>query len=187
MALSDIIAAIIKEADMQIAAFKQQHDRAVASAKSVAQEEHQKAAVTIDVQKHQKMDQIRRKAEQSAEFLRCNAVLQRKRALLDEAYAAVLDVLSKKPEVHIEPLLCACLATLHDGEIRPAKMHVALLQKLIHGKKFTMGKSIEARGGFLCVSKTQEHDFRFETIVTQVLRPQTELQVALDLFSASRK
>ncbi len=184
MALQDLLTAITKEADQQIAAFKQVHSRAIADAKAKAEEAHVTAVAAIDAQKRQKMDQMRRKAQQHAEAFRRNAVLQRKCELLDQAYAAVLDALSNESDANVEPLLKACLARVHDGEIRAAKKHAALLKTLILGTGLTLGEPVDARGGFLCVSKTQEYDFRFETIVSDLLRPRTELRAAHDLFSA---
>jgi hypothetical protein len=45
-----------------------------------------------------------------------------------------------------------------------------------------MGKPLDAKGGFICVSPTREYDFRFETIVRDTVRPATELDVSSTLF-----
>ena len=121
MALPDIIAAITKEADMQIAASALQHENTVKNAKTLSEEHCRTVIASIEAQKQQSIERKRRAAAQHAEAGTRNAVLQCKRRLLDTAYAAVLEKMSKAPESRIETLLRACLATVHEGEIRPQK------------------------------------------------------------------
>lgn len=185
MALHDILSAIVSEADKQIAAHKTQHERTVTDAQTKANQELERLTADLEAQVAQKSDQMTRKAHQRAEQIRRNAVLQRKREMLDAMYTSILDRLSKESDATLEPLFASLLSKLSGGEILPAKKHEALLKKLIGGhKQFTMGDSIDAKGGFRCVSKTREEDFRLETIVHEVLRPRTELSVSEHLFPA---
>lgn len=186
MALPDILTAIIKESDAQIAALEQQHASATSEAKAKAAIALSASKADTEVKKKRDMDQLRKKAEQEAQTMIRNAVLERKRALLDRTFDAVLAALSQEADATVEPLLKACLAQVKSGEIRPAKPHAALIAKLAQGLPVTVGSAIDARGGFLCVSKTREQDFRFETLVSEFLRPRTELAVAQDLFSSDR-
>lgn len=184
MALHDILSAIASEADKQIAALKAQHERTVTDAQAKASQELERLTADLESQKAQKSDQLSRKARQRAEQIRRNAVLQRKREMLDAVYASVLDKLTKESDATLEPMFAAFLAKLPGGEILPAKKHEALLKKLASGKDFTIGETIDAKGGFRCISKTREEDFRLETIVQEVLRPRTELAVSQHLFPA---
>ena len=184
MALHDILSAITAEADKQIAALKAQHERTIADAASRADHELDRVTADLDLQKAQKSEQLIRKARQNAEQIRRNALLQRKREILDTLYASVLDRLSQESDAVLEPLFAACLSRLTGGEIRPAKKHLALLKKLSAGKGFTIGESIDALGGFRCISKTREEDCRLESIVQDLLRPRTELAISEQLFPA---
>lgn len=187
MAIHDILTAITAEADRQIAGLRAQHERTVADAKAKAVAELERLTAELEAQKRQKCDQLLRKTKQRADQLKRNAVLRRKRAMLDAVYASVLSAAAKQADDAFEPLLRACLTKARAGEIRPAARHEALLKKLVAGHThFTMGEPIDAQGGFLCVSKTQEHDFRLETIVRDILRPRTELAVSDKLFPAAR-
>lgn len=187
MALHDILAAIAAEADKQIAALKAQHERTVADAQSNASRELERITADLRAQQTQKSLQVTRKAKQQAEQIRRNAVLQHKRKTLGAVYASVVDSLSKESDATLEPLFEALLSRQSGGEILPAKKHAALLKKLIAGKqRFTLGESIDAKGGFLCVSKTREEDCRLESIVHDIVRPRTELAVSAQLFSVPK-
>ena len=182
MALHDILSAITAEADKQIAALKAQHERTVADAESKADSEFRRLTIELEAHLSQKSDQLTRKARQLAEQIRRNAVLQHKRKILDSIYASALDRLSNESDAVLEPLFSALLSQFSSGEIRPAKKHVALIKKIASGKEFIIGDPIDAKGGFLCLSKTREEDCRLESIVFDSLRPRTELAISKYLF-----
>ncbi|MBM3231302.1 hypothetical protein FJZ28_03160 [Candidatus Peregrinibacteria bacterium] len=187
MALHDVLAAIIAESDRQIASLKAQHERAVADAKAKAKQELEHTTMDLQTKYTEKSLQMNRKARQLADQIRRNALLQCKRNTLDEVYKSVVDRLSAESDAALEPLFGALLSRLSGGEIRPTKKHAALLKKLLGSAKgFTFGESIDAKGGFLCISKTREEDCRLETIVHDILRPHTELTVSTQLFPVSK-
>lgn len=186
MAFHDILAAITAEADTQIAALKTQHERTVADAQANANRELERMSEDLRARHAQKSIQVTRKAKQESEQIRRNAVLQHKRSLLDAVYESIVDKLSKESDDALTPLFSALLARQSGGEILPAKKHKALLEKLTHGKKgFVIGETIDAKGGFLCISPTREEDCRIESLVQDVLRPRTELSAAEHLFPSA--
>lgn len=183
MALQDILDAIGSEIDKQIADARSAHQKQLSQIREESEQTLARKKQEITAQKERKKEQMRHKATSHAETLRRNAVLQKKRALLDNVYAAVTEELAKLPETKSERLLQACLARITTkGEIRPATAHAALLKRLASSEQFTVGEPIEAKGGFLFVSGKQEHDFRFETIVETIVRPRTELATSRSLF-----
>lgn len=183
MALHDILTAITAEADRQIASLKERHDRTVADARAKAKAEEGRLAADLESQKQRKCDQLKRKAQQRAEQMRRNAVLLRKRALIDDVYASVLQRLAKESDAALAPLFEACLSVVADATVHSAKRHEALLTTLAEKRGLKVGKAIEATGGFTAVSATREYDFRLETIVHDLLRPATELSTADALFA----
>jgi V/A-type H+-transporting ATPase subunit E len=185
MALQDILAAISVEADRQIAEARTAHQNALTQIRQQSEQSLDRKRQDISAQKEQKLEQMRRKAEVHADTQLRNAQLQKKREILDRIYQKAIESLSQLPDKDVEALLKACLESIHDkGEIRPTKKHVALMQRLVGGD-LTLGDPVEGAGGFIFVSEKREQDFRFETLVQDVLRPKTELELAHSLFTAA--
>ena len=70
-----------------------------------------------------------------------------------------------------------------EGTVHPASEHEGLLRKLADASRFHLGEPIKAKGGFKFVSKTKEQDCTFEHLVSEVLRPLSELEISQLLFS----
>lgn len=185
MALQDILGAISAEADRQISTARSAHQKQLSQIREQSERGTARRRQEIEALKENKIEQMRRKAEGHAETLRRHSLLETKRKLLDGVYDAVVEELGALPDQKVEPLLRSCLKriTAH-GEIRPAARHAALLKRLAPSEQFTMGKPIEAKGGFLFVSEKREQDFRFETIVHDTLKPETELETSRALFGS---
>ena len=108
----------------------------------------------------------------------------KKQELLERCYGDVQKALAKSDSAALEAFLIDCLSGITGpGEIRPAAAHKALLEKVADKSRFTIGKPINAIGGFLFVSDKQEHDCTFERFVTGTLRPRTEVEVSRALFA----
>lgn len=184
MAISDILQAIITEADQQIADAQAAHKLAMKDLKESHEELYFAAIKQIDRQKDEKKHQMRTRVEGHAQMVARLAVLSKKQEQIDAVYAAAATALAALPKGELDHLFKACLKHIHGaGEIRPAKKHEAVLKELIAGHKgLTMGEPVDAVGGFRFVGETQEHDYTFEFLVEQVLRPATELAVARELF-----
>ena len=186
MALRDILQAIIAEADRQIADLQAAHKQSMKDLKDSHEKEYFGAIKQIDRQKDEKMHQMRSRVEGHAQMVVRHAVLRKKRELLDHFYDQISVALAKLPAAQMESLYERCLDRISGpGEILPTKGQEDLLKKLIAKRDgLTLGEVTPGNGGFRFVGKTEDHDYTFAFLVTQLLRPATELAVARDLFSA---
>ena len=184
MAIQDILATIAAEADKKIKQFRETHQSELSSMRQESEQRTAKKKQEIAVSKEQKMGQLKGKAQSHADAHTRNALLSKKKDLLDSIYSDAVVELSKLSDKEIEPLLQACVKLIKTkGEIHPSEKHEKLLKKICSGDKFSMQKPTKAKGGFLFVSEKEERDFTFEHIVSQMLRPKTELEVSHNLFS----
>lgn len=184
MALQDILAAIIAEADTRITQARSDQQKELSTMREESEQRIATSKQEVAVSKQQKKQQLLAKAQTHAVSLKRNAGLQKKKALLDTLFAKVAKDMSTLSEKEVEPLLRACVKSIKGkGEIYPAAQHEKLLQKICPNEKFAMQKATNAKGGFLFVSKTQEIDFTFEYLVEHILRPKTELEASKTLFA----
>lgn len=184
MALQDILAAITAQADAQIAAARQAHQKELTELREESERSIAKRKQEIATSKQQKMEQLTAKAHTHASVDKRNAVLRKKKELLDTVFAKTLDALAALPESEVEPLLRACIKAISGkGEIHPAACHEALLKKICPSEQFSLQKPTNAKGGFVFVSKTAERDCTFEHLVEHVLRPKMELSISQQLFA----
>lgn len=182
MALHDILSAITTEADRHIATLKAQHEQTVSDALTGAKRELEKFESSLTAEYGRKQDQAVRNAKLRAGQVLRNAVLQRKHEHLDSVYAAVLDRLAANAGA-FGPLFTSVLARFSGGVIRPSAPHAALLRQLVGGNTaLAMGSEIDASGGFVWATDTRQEDWRLESIVNDLLRPRTELDISLALF-----
>lgn len=183
MALTHIRQAITSEADATIKGLAADHAAAVQTLKDAHKQGLQHIRTTALQQKTQKLHQLRSRAEGHANMLTRHAVLQRKQEILNDLYLSVAESLAKMPEADLEKLLRQWMETLPEGgTILPAKPHAALLKKLC-GSKFELGDPILASGGFRYVGKKENRDCTFEFLVKEILRPETEIAIATQLFA----
>ncbi len=88
-------------------------------------------------------------------------------------------------EEKVEALLKQCIKSIKpSGTIHPSKNHVGLLKKIAPSEQFTIGDPVESSGGFVFSSEKEEHDFTFDHLVSEYLRPLTEVETAVELFNA---
>ncbi|UPA22719.1 hypothetical protein K8942_00710 [Candidatus Peribacteria bacterium] len=183
MALTHIRQAITSEADATIKRLAADHAAAVQSLNDAHKQSLQALRTSLLQQKTQKLHQMRSRAEGHAGMLTRHAVLQRKQEILNDLYTSVAESLAKQPEADLEKMLRNWIDTLPEGgTILPAKPHAALLKKLC-GSKYELGDPILATGGFRYVGKKENRDCTFEFIVQEVLRPETEISIAAQLFA----
>jgi len=184
MALQDILAAITAEADLQIEEARAAHHKELSGLREESERRIAGKKQEIAKQKERKKTQLTAKANAHAQVQKRNVILKKKKELLDQTYAKVIERLSELPDKDVEPLLRACVQLIKiKGEIRPSEKHVNILKKLCPKDQFKIGATIKASGGFLFVSEKQEEDFTFEHLVEHVLRPDTELEISKTLFS----
>ncbi|MDA1209025.1 MAG: hypothetical protein O2904_03260 [bacterium] len=183
--LQDILDAITAETDKQITAARSEHQRGLTDLREQSERRLSTRKQEIAVSKEQRKAQFKAKAEAHAESHKRNALLSKKRELLDRVYAKITVDLSKLSDDKAEKLLRACLKKITEkGDIFPSKKHEALLIKIAPSEQFAVKAVTSASGGFLFSSKTQENDFTFDHLVQEWLRPQTELDAAHKLFDA---
>lgn len=184
MALSHILAAITAEADAQIADATAKH-RATLS----AMDERHAAAVkdmtsAIQQKKQERMQQLRRRAQDHTDMLHRHAVLDRKQRIIDDFYEAAIRDLAALPATETEKLLTGWVRHLpKGGRILPSKAHEAIVRRIAQGHD--VGPSIDAKGGFRFESDREDRDYTYEFLVTHILRPATEISVASQLFPAA--
>lgn len=184
MALQDILAAITADADHKIETARAEQQKALTAAREESERAIAKRKQEIAVQRQQKIDQMTAKAQTHAASHKRNALLAKKKELLDRAYAKAAEELCGISDADAEKLFRACLKMIKGkGEIHPSAKHEKLLKKICPSEQFRMKDSTDAKGGFLFVSDKEEQDFTFENLVENILRPRTELQIANTLFA----
>lgn len=184
MALQDIIAAIVSQADQEIEQHRAKHRQEISLIKEEAARYLASKKQEINQQKELKKKQLFSKAQAHASSLKRNSALQNKQELLNGLYEEVLSKMSALPEKDTEKILVACLKKLSkSGTIYPAKKHESIIKKLAE-TGFKFGEAINSKGGFLFESATQEKDFTFESIIKNYVRPATELEFSHSLFKS---
>jgi vacuolar-type H+-ATPase subunit E/Vma4 len=185
MALQDILDSIAADADGRIAEAKAEHKKRMKIMHEESEHAVNQKRFQLIEQRDQKKRQLTEKAESHARMVRTKALLAKKQEYMDKMYADVLAALIALPKDKTEKFLEQCLKHIKGkGTILPAKAHEAMLKKMLPDG-CEMGKAIDASGGFKFESEKEEHDFTYEFLVHGLLRPQTEVKLAQDLFPAS--
>ena len=186
MALANILQAIIAHADAEIARLQEQMmaDQKTTSSRNdtLLQEYGEK----LQQQAEERKKQLEARSRSALQMERKAQLLGQKRALMDSLYQDVLAALSSQPEENQKKLLNALLGRIKTakGAIHPAECHAKLIEKLpnFDAKRFTIGKSIDAAGGFIVESDISEENFTYDILLQEELRAKTELAVASELF-----
>ncbi len=185
MALSHILAAITAEADAAISAATKAHATALKEMSDAHERDVSSIRSTVKHQKSERLHQLKKRAESHTDMMLRHAVLQRKQELLDEFYASAIRELAALPAAQTERLLAAWIEKLPSkGTIIPSKTHEPMLKKL-HGDH-TLAPAMQAAGGFRFVSEKEDRDYTYEFLVKHLLRPETEIEVAGQLFGTAR-
>ena len=182
MALQDILNAIVKEADEQLAAAQSDHRRKTKEMREASERHIALTRRQISDQKDMKLRQIREKAQSHARIYKSRTLLAKKQEHMDMLYAKVMHALVSLPAKETEMFLSSCLKIVRgSGTLHASGVHAAQLKKLLPDN-MTMGKEIAASGGFRFVSPTAEYDFTYEFLVNGLLRPLTDVDTAHGLF-----
>jgi len=184
MALDDILAAITKETDQRIATAKEAYRIQLSDMRKESDLNLLAKKQKFSNECNEKEQQMRSNMRTHFALHRRNAMLLKKHALLEQFYTNVAEAIAKERPAIVEKFLTACLDQIKEkGELHPAKNHAALLEKIADKKQFTIGKPIDALGGFIFTSETQERNCTIEYLVKEQLRPATEVDVASSLFA----
>ncbi len=184
MALQDILAAITAETDKKIEQARSNQQKELAALREESERTIAKKKQEIAVQKQQKQNQLTAKAQTHALSIKRNALLTKKKELLDDFYKEAQKELAKISDADAEKLFRACLKQIKGkGAIHPSAVHEKVLKKICPSEQFRMKEPTKASGGFLFVSDTTELDFTFENLIENILRPKTELELAHSLFA----
>jgi vacuolar-type H+-ATPase subunit E/Vma4 len=183
MPLQDILNAIVAQTDQKITEERSAHQKKLSAMREASERSLSTKKQDLALQKEKKKAQLHAKAEAHADAVLRNALLSKKRELLDQLYSKALTELSSLPDEKVEPLLATFLQKISaKGSIIPSDNHLKLLKKLVKDG-LQVEKPVKGAGGFLFVSNLQEQDFTFEHIVQEWLRPKTELNVSKKLFT----
>jgi len=184
MALQHILDAIVNDADKRIQQTSAQTKQRLKDAREASENRlataRQKIAESVDLKKRQ----LKEKTLSYALMKKRKVMLEQKQMYMNDLYELVLQKLGELPKDQAEKFLESCIATLPaKGTILPSAAHEALLKKMLP-KTYEIGKAIQSRGGFIFSNDTVESNFTFEHLVKKVLRPQTEIEVAKELFQS---
>lgn len=183
MSLQNLLAAIVAHADHEIDAARRDSSERLQRLRAEQETALARRRDVLARQKEERKAHMRAKATTQSAIHYRNAVLVKKRALMDDVFADVLKALAALPEEKVEAFLRRCLKSIPvKGTIRPAQKHATLLKRLADSGAFTMGKPVDAAGGFMLVNDAQERNYTFEYFVQHVLRAQKELEIAATLF-----
>lgn len=186
MAFQDLLDAITADTDKQI---RDQQSQLRVRLSALREESERKMAgrkQDIHRQRDARKTQLWRKADTMAQVEERNILLHAKRDMIDATYDKVVSVLGSLDAAKQKHLLTALLKAIKPGGIvHPARSQKALLESIATELGHTLGDPIDAAGGFLYVSPTEERDCTYEFLVRTRLRPATDIRVASTLFSAS--
>lgn len=187
MSLRTIVDSIVADADLHIAEAKQAHDRQMQAMQRDSETALHKKIGQLRDHVGQKKRQLAEKAEARVRMTRNKAVMLKKGMYMDMVYADVLTRLVALPERECSALLERCLRNIGtEGTVHPSKNHAKILKEILP-RHCTLGAPIDAAGGFILRTDTKEFDCTFESFVSSVLRPTTEVQIAARLFSSSQR
>lgn len=182
MALQTILDTIVAEAEKQIAELTSAHKQFLKQLNEDSEDRLARKRTQIAELHDQHMRQLKEKTDSQARMTRNKTLLACKQKLMDRLYDEAFKHLVGLPQDKTQALLALCLKQIPGpGVILPAKAHKTTLEKLLP-KDCTIGETIDAAGGFRFVSETVEHDFSYEFLVYKLLREQTELSAAEQLF-----
>ncbi len=184
MALADILRAITEEANAELRTLEQQFDVDSQDRMKKHQQELHDIEQTVTAQKKQKMHHLQLKAEGHAKMQTRHALLQKKQEILEEVYQHVLQKLLALDTKSLDAFFALCKETagVQKGVVHMAKAHQKHGDTLVT-KELTLGESIDAKGGFTIVTEEKVFNFTFEFLVSELLRPSTEISLASSLFS----
>lgn len=183
MAFHHILQALTSDADARIAAARTAQRAAIDAARADAENATLDRLAAIRAECERKKKNMERQVTAHAHMAARQAALAAKHRLVEDTYAKALEMLAGLDAKQTEALLSRLLASCPDGGvIRPAEPHAALLKKLAGNRE--IGDAVKASGGFVFVSDKAERDCTYDSLVRDVLRPATELDVASTLFPA---
>lgn len=186
MALADILTAIEQNTADTLSQMRKNHQQRMLEMKRETEARLEEFGEAISKQKEQKLRQMRAKANSHGLLRGKHAIVRKKQELIGDAYEAFLGELKEMKGEEVRMFLERAVSSLGNiaGTIHPAPAHTALLTSLVAGKPYlSIGKPIDAVGGFRFAGENREHDFTFESLVSNSLRPRTELDIARLLFS----
>jgi vacuolar-type H+-ATPase subunit E/Vma4 len=184
MSLKHLLEAITAETDRKVQEIRNTLKNDLEKMRQESSQQLSKKKHDI-VDAHEKELQTKKRTLEAKKLsLTKSAVLSKKKEIQDRFYEKLLTRMSALPESDIEEIMKQCLTDLpKEGTIHPASPHVSLITRLVSTTSLTIGESIASKGGFLFTAERQEKDCTFEHLVSDVIRPKTELLVSQKLFT----
>ena len=184
MALQDILDHILAQAKVKTDTITKQADADVAHLREAAVTAEAEAIEAVHTAAASKQKALTKKVQSYVTHERKSRCLSAKRAVIDEAFVSALEQLKQLPQDVKEKMYASLINRLpKTGDIIPAAGDAALIAKVTKkAGEYKVNGELEASGGFVFCTDTQEVDFTFETIMRQQIEMQVEGEVAKKLF-----
>jgi len=186
MALNDILEKIKKEAKKKVEEIEKERDKRI---KEIEADYHQK----IEKKKKEILEKVKKETEKKVKQAQIklslatkNAILAKKRSMLDNFWQEILDYLVKLPEKEYLKIVSHLLEKCpkEKGKIVPAQGQEKIIKEAIDKTKrdYTLSKAeAQIRGGFIYRSELLEIDASFEALVRE-LREKLDVRITKILF-----
>lgn len=185
MALSDIINAIVSEAETEATDIQNKADAQIKNIyeKLEADITAAQTATAAETERRQHTMEQKIAAHVQSEYKREEVAL--KTRMLKEVQAKALQKLQSLPEQEQVQMVQNILADIGEtGTIHPAKGQKELVEKAIKAadKSFDMGDEADIAGGFLFVGEKVDIDGSYEALLKTQIMPSVESEVTAILF-----
>lgn len=185
MSLKHLLESIVQEADHRIATAKKAHIEHLQALEAAHEKRLDAMMKNAQARLAERKRSLHEKASSLGRITASKLLLETKNAEINAVYDNVLAELKALSKEDLSAFFKKCLDMVGDenGVIRATPDHEPLLKK-IAGKNLQMGAPLtRASGGFVLSTEKREWDFTFDFLVSQALRPATEIDTAVKLFA----
>ena len=189
MALSDILQKIKDEAGKKAAFMRQVADDEIVKIKAEAVERAQGKRTEIAAKAKEKSDNLVEKARLLAKMEARNLLLTEKRQVIEEVYETAAKELEHLKDHDLEKLMTAMFKaaskSMPKAHVIVAAGHKRQAEDAIAKAKVDYrikGDSSDIKAGMILIDGKQEMNLSFSYVLSQIVRPKTELDLAKILF-----
>jgi vacuolar-type H+-ATPase subunit E/Vma4 len=189
MAINDILNKIKDEANKKAAFEKQVTNDEIKKIKTEAENRAKERMAEVDQMAKDKCSSVMEQARILAKMESRSETLKEKRVVISEAYKAALDELNALDDKAYTELVTSmfksAVKSMPEGEliVPAAKKHQTESAMRNAGAKYEIAKETnDFKGGFIVRSKKVEINLSFPYLMSNIVRPHTELEVAEILF-----
>lgn len=189
MAINDILNKINDEANKKAAFEKQVANDEIKKINVEAEEKAKERTAEVDRKADAKCESLARQAKILAKMENRSSLLKEKRMVIDEVYKSSLDNLYALDDSAYVDLVTSMLksvsTSMSEGDLTVPADKKQQTESAIKKAGVSYDISKEAndfKGGFILKSKKVEMNFSFSYLMSKVIRPHSELEVAETLF-----